>query len=428
MKSELLNKNASNAEVKVTVPREKFNDAIQKAYNKNKGKYNIQGFRKGKTPKKVIENMYGEDVFYYDALNIVLPELFEEAIKEHDIKAIDAPSVDFDEIPKEGDFDVTFKVDTEPEFTLGKYKGLEIKEKSKEVQDKDVKKELKDKAKENARIRTKTRGKIKNGEIAVIDFEGFIDGEKFEGGTGENYSLEIGSNTFIPGFEEQLIGASKDEVIEVNVSFPEEYQEKSLAGKPVMFRVTIKEIKIKEVPTLDDEFAKDISEFDTFDELYEDTKEKMIKQNEEAVDRAYREELIGQVLDATEIDIPQAMVRQSVENMFNEFNHQLSASGLKMENYLQMMGKTEAEIKKEMEPEATKRVKADLVITEIINKENITATDDEYNDELKKLAESMNTTVEELDKKYGNINKQYLEDIIKNKKVFEMLIKNAKFV
>ena len=374
MKVELIKQEGTKVSFKLTVDNEKFESAIVKAYNKNKGKYNIPGFRKGKAPRKVIETHYGKGVFYSDAIDIVFPEVYPAAIDELKIDPIDMPSIDVEEISKDNGLVLLVDVEVKPEFQLGDYKGVEV-EKVDETVNEDVVNAKLDEMREKGSRLVSVEREIANGDTANIDFEGF-DGEvAFEGGKGENYDLVIGSGSFIPGFEDQLVGKKAGEEVEVNVTFPEEYHAENLAGKPVVFKVKVNDVKVKELPELNDEFAADTTEFNTLEELRADVRAKAEADAKEAAKNELRNRVIEKVVANTEVEVPEAMIKHEIENQMMELNYQLQYQGFGMEQFLQMTGKTIEEFKAEFaasrREEALRNVKTSLVIEAIAKAEGV---------------------------------------------------------
>ena len=396
MKAELVKKEGNKVTLKITVDNNKFEEAVNKAYNKTKGKYNIPGFRKGKAPKVVIETQYGKGVFYNDAIDMLFPEVYPEAIKELNIDPIDRPDLDIEEISKDNGLVMVVNVEVKPEFELGAYKGIEISKVDNTVSEEDVEARLNEMVNRNARLTSVEDKALENGDTAVIDFEGFENGVAFEGGKCENYNLVIGSNTFIPGFEDQLVGKKAGEEVEVNVTFPETYHAENLAGKPVVFNVKVNDVKVKEVPALDDEFAKDTTEFETLAELRADVKAKLEEQAKNAADAEMRNALVEKVSANTEVEVPEAMVQHQIDNMLMELNYQLQYQGLNLEQLLQMTGRGLDELREERRADAERLVKSSLVLEAIAEKENVEANDADVDAELEKMAAMYNMEVEKI--------------------------------
>lgn len=365
--------------LEIRVEAEKFDAALTKAYNKNKGRYNIPGFRKGKVPMAMVKKFYGVEVFYDDAVNIAIDESYPEALNAENIKPVDYPQVDIVELGEGKELVYTATVTTYPEVELGEYKGLDIKKPIYKVEDTEIDKQIKEMQEKNARIEVKTEGNIAKGDIAVIDFKGYIDGVAFEGGEGSDYSLEIGSGTFIDNFEEQLIGLAVGDKKEVNVTFPEAYGKEELNGKPAMFEVEIKSIKVKELPELDDEFAKDVSAVDTFAELKENLEKTLEKNNDEKAEREFEEAVITAVIENSKMDIPEVMVNKEIDAMMQDLEGRLKYQGLSLEQYMEFTGNTTEKMRDFMKENAERKVKADLVLEAIAKTEEIKATEEELN-------------------------------------------------
>ena len=416
-------KNANEVKLEITVEAEKFENAIKKVYFQNAKYFNIPGFRKGKAPQKIVEKYYGKEIFYEDAFNDVAGEEYENALKENKIDAVSRPQIDIVTMEKGQDLVFTATVQTKPEVELGKYKGIEIEKIEYNVSAEDVEKELKQMQEKNARV-INVETPVEKGNTAVIDFEGFVDGVPFEGGKAEGHSLEIGSNTFIPGFEDQIIGMKIDEEKDINVKFPEEYFSKELAGKDAVFKVKVHEIKKKELPELDDEFAKDVSEFDTLEELKKSIKERLEKQNADRAKYEKEDAAVKAVVEGMKVDIPSGMVELEIDNMVKDMEQRMSYQGLKLDQYLKMLGKTEAEFRKEYEPQAIDAIKSRLALEAIIKNEKIEATDEEVKAKIEEMAANYGRKAEELEKN-ENI-KEYIEQGIKNEKAMNFLVENAK--
>ena len=418
-------KNANEVKLEITVEAEKFENAMKKVYFQNAKYFNIPGFRKGKAPMNIVEKYYGEQIFYEDAFNEVATEAYEEAIKENKIEAVSRPEVDIAQMEKGKDLIFSAVVQTKPEVKLGKYKGVEIEKIEYKVDKKAVDHELGHMQEHNSRLITVDDRPLENGDTATIDFEGFVDGVAFDGGKAEGHELEIGSGAFIPGFEEQLVGMEIDGEKEIKVTFPKEYFSKELAGKDATFKVKLHEIKKKELPELDDEFAKVVSEFDTLDELKKSIKEKLTKNNEQRAKYETEDAAIKAVCEGSELDVPSGMIELEIDNMLKDFEQRLAYQGLNLEQYLKMLGKTEEEIRKEYEPQAIEAIKSRLVLEAVIKAEKIEASEEEVKAKMEEMAKSYGKDVEELSKN-ENL-KNYLEDGIKSEKALEFIVANAKF-
>lgn len=423
MKTELIKKENTKVSFKMTIENDKFQDAVTKAYNKTKGKYNIAGFRKGKAPKKIIEAQYGVGVFYNDAIDILFPEVYPSAIDELKLDVVDRPSIGIEEISKETGIVISVEVEVMPEFEVKNYKGIELKKEEVLVSEEEVELELKERATRNARVISSEK-EIETGDTAVIDYEGFDGGVAFAGGKGENYSLEIGSNTFIPGFEDQLIGKKAGEEVEVNVTFPTEYHAEELAGHDVVFKVKVNDVKIKEMPEIDDEFAKDISEFDTLAELKEDIRKTLQENADKNAERKLQNEAVRMISEATELEVPSAMVEDQIDNLINQLNYQLQYQGMNLQRLLEMTGRNVNELRDERREDATKQVKAQLVLNKIAELENIEATNEDVDAELEKMAKMYNMEASKLKETLGS-NVENLKEEIKVRNVVDFLVKNA---
>ena len=374
-KMEKIDVNIVKFEVKVEA--EKFDAALTRAYKKNVKNFNVPGFRKGKVPMNVVKKYYGIEVLLEDAVNFAIEGSYSEVLKENNIIPVDYPKIDVLEVGEGKDFVYTAEVTVYPEVELGEYKGLSIEKKTYEVTEEEVSKKLKEMQEKNARVETKEEGTVENGNIAVIDFKGYVDGEAFQGGEGNDYSLEIGSKTFIDTFEEQLVGAKVNDTVEVNVTFPENYGKEELNGKPAKFEVTIKEIKVKELPELDDEFAKETSEFDTIADLKADVTKKLEEANAERAEREFEEAVITAVAGNAKVEIPEVMVEKEVDKMVQNLQQRLQYQGLSLEQYFQFTGTDEEKMREYMRTNAQTKVKVDLVLEAIEKAENIEATEEE---------------------------------------------------
>ena len=419
-------KKANEVKMEITVEAEKFNEAIKKVYFKSAKYFNIPGFRKGKAPMQIVEKYYGPEIFYEDAFNEVAQEALEEAVEENKLDVVSRPEVDVKQMEKGKDLIFTVVMQTKPEAEVSKYKGIEIKKVEYNVTDEDIEHELHHMQEHNSRLISVEDRAVESGDTTTIDFEGSVDGVPFEGGKAENYDLEIGSNTFIPGFEDQIIGMKIDEEKDVKVKFPEEYFSKELAGKDAVFKVKLHEIKKKELPELDDEFAKDVSEFDTLDELKKSIKEKLEKSNEQRAKYETEDAAIKAVCEKAKLDIPSGMIDLEVDNMLKDFEQRLSYQGLNIEQYLKMIGKTEEEMRKEYEPQAIEAIKSRLVLEAIIKAEKIEASEEEVKEKLEEMAKNYGKKVEELSEN-ENL-KNYLEEGIKSEKALEFIVENAKYI
>ena len=416
--------NKNELKLEFTVEAQKFDETMKKVYFKTVKYFNIPGFRKGKAPMNIIERYYGKEIFYEDTFNEILQEVYDRELRESNITAVSYPDIDVKQIGKGQDLIFTAVVQTKPEVKPGKYKGIEIKKVEYNVSEDEINHELGHMQDRNSRMVTVDDRAVKNGDITVIDFEGFVNGKAFEGGKAGGHELTIGSNTFIPGFEDQIIGMKIDEEKDINVKFPEEYFSKDLAGKDATFKVKLHEIKKKELPELDDEFAKDVSEFDTLKELKESIKEKLEKENEQKAKYETEEAAIKAVCDNTEIDIPSGMIETEIDHMEKDMEQRMQYQGLTLDMYLQMIGKTKEEFRKEYEDQAKDAVKSRLVIEAVAKEEKIEADDKEVDEKIKEMAENYGKTEDEL--KSNESLRNYLKENLKTEKTIEFIVKNAK--
>ena len=416
--------NKNEVKLSFVVEAEKFEEAMKKVYTKTAKYFNIPGFRKGKAPMQLVERQYGSEIFYEDAFNELVPEVYDAAIKENNVEAVSKPNIDITQMEKGKDLIFTATVQTKPEVKLGKYKGIEIKKIEYNVSEEDINHEIGHMQEKNSRLVSVDDRPVENGDITVIDFEGSVDGVPFEGGKAEGHELEIGSNTFIPGFEDQIIGMKVDEEKDVKVKFPDEYFSKDLAGKDAIFKIKLHEIKKKELPKLDDEFAKDVSEFDTLEELKNSIKEKIDVENKNKEKYETEEEAIKTVCENTEIDIPSGMIEVEIDNMVKDIEGRLSYQGLKLEQYLQMVGKTEEDMRKEFEDQAKKSVKSRLVLEAVVKAEKLEASEEEVGEKIKEMAKQYNRPEDEL---LANEQlRSYIAESMKTEKAIEFIVKNAK--
>ena len=409
----------SRVALTIETSAEEFEAAVNKAYLKMRGKINVPGFRVGKAPRKIIEKMYGAEVFYEEAVNIILPDAYEAAVKEQELDVVGYPEVELESCTKDG---VVFKctVAVYPEVKLGQYKGLEAPKAEVKVAAADVNARLKEMADRNSRLVSVERA-VKKGDTADIDFEGFDNGVAFDGGKGENFDLEIGSGSFVPGFEEQLIGMKAGEEKDIDITFPKDYTPE-LAGKPVVFHVKVNEVKVKEVPALDDEFAKDVSEFDTLKDLKADIKKKLTAERTEAAQRAFEDVLMAKVAEGVEADVPHEMVDLQAEQMTEGFKQQLAAQGIPFDQYLKMTNTTEADFKSQAYGPAEQQVKMDLAISAIVKAENLEASDDEVEAEMKKVADKYGMDLDTV-KKY--LRPEEVKEQVIREKVIKLVADSA---
>ena len=423
VKNEQIEKNL----VKLTfeVSAEDFDKAINQVYKKNVKKFNVPGYRKGKAPRKIIEKYYTEAVFYDEAINSVLPQAYDEALKESGVESVARPEIDVEEIKKGEPVVFTALVTTKPEVKLGDYKGIEVEKIDHTVTDEDVDKDIEATQKKNARLITVDDRAIENGDIAVIDFEGFVDDVAFEGGKGEDYELEIGSGTFIPGFEEQLVGAEAEKEVEVKVTFPEDYHAEELKGKEAVFKCTVHEIKAKELPEIDDEFAAEVSEFDTLEEYKADVKAKIKEQKAADGKRNQEDQAVEQAVKNAEYEIPQPMIETQTTQMVEDFAQRIQSQGITLEQYFQFTGLTAEKMMEDMKPQAIKRIETRLVLEAIAKAENIEITDEKVDEELAKMAESYNMEVEKLKEFMGENEKKQMKEDLAVQEAVTFLVENA---
>lgn len=413
------------AKITITVSAEDFENAMVKSYNKNKKNISLQGFRKGKAPRKMIEKMYGPEIFYEDAANFVIPDAYEAAAKESGLEIVARPEIDVVEIGEGKEFVFTATVALKPEVTLGEYKGIEVEKKAVKIMAADVNAELERVREQNSRMITIEDRGIKKDDTAVIDYEGFVDGEAFQGGKGEDYPLVIGSHSFIDNFEDQLVGKKTGEEVEVNVTFPEEYHEASLKGKPALFKVKVKEIKVKELPKLDDEFASEVSEFETLKDYKASIKKTLTERKKEEVKRQKEEEVINKVIENITVDIPEGMIEEQTQQMIQEFASRISSQGISFQQYMQMTGMTPEVIMGQMKPEAEKRIKTRLTLEAVVEAENIKATAKDIEKEIENMASMYQMEVEKVKEMIGDEMKdQFAKDVAVQKAV-DFLVKNA---
>ena len=424
LKNETIDKN--RVKLTIEIDKDAFADAVMKAYKKNVKKIAIPGFRKGKAPKAIIERYYGEGVFYEDAVNFVCPDAYEFAVKEADIEPVDRPEIDIETIGEGKDLVITAEVTVKPEVELGDYMGVSAEKKNYRTKVADVDAQIKAAQDKNARMIDIDDRAVKKGDFTVIDFEGFVDGVPFEGGKATDHSLEIGSGQFIPGFEDQLIGAKIGEEKEINVTFPEEYHAEELKGKPAVFKVTVKSIQQKELPELNDDFAKDVSEFDTFDEYKQDVKAKLDKANADKTAAEFEGNVIKVVTDAAKVDIPQCMIDAKIEDLIRDFGYRLSSQGLSLDQYMKYTGATVDTFKEQFKDQAAEQVKTALVLGEIAKKENIEVTDEDVENEFKRMAEMYGMEVDKLKEYIKDGEKDSLKEVLKIKKAVDKIVGAAK--
>ena len=417
----------SQVKLEVTIETDKFEEGMQKAFFRNAKHFNVPGFRKGKAPRNIVERYYGESVLYEEAFNIVVPEVYDEVIKENNIEAVSNPDIDITQIGKGKDLIFTAIVTVKPEVKLGKYKGITVEKKDYPVTEEHIQEHLNEMASKNARIITAKEGaEAKMGNMTVIDFAGTIDGVPFEGGTAEKYSLELGSNSFIPGFEDQVVGMKVGEERDIKVKFPDNYFSTELAGKDAVFHVKLHEIKIKEMPVMDDEFAKDVSEFDTLEDLKKDISEHIEEENAKRAKFEEEEEAINKVLEKTEIDIPRVMIDNEIDEYVKDFENRLSYQGLDLDNYLKLIGKDLVDVRKEYEERATKNIKTRLTLEAIFKAENLEVTDEIVNEKLKESAKAYGRDADEFVAKATDAMKEYVREESKYDVAVKFIMANVK--
>lgn len=424
VKTEQVEKNLVKLTFEVSV--EDFAQAMNKAYAKNSKKYSVPGFRKGKVPRAIIEKYYTEAVFYDDAINMVLPEAYESALTESGVEAAARPEIDVEEIKKGEPVVFTALITTKPEVTLGEYVGIKVNKIEHNVTDEDVEKEVTAAQNKNARLIPVEDKATESGNIVTIDFVGSVDGVEFEGGKGENYDLELGSNTFIPGFEDQLIGKKLGEDVDVNVSFPEEYHAPDLAGKPALFKVKIKEIKARELPEINDDFASEVSEFETMEEYRKSIRERLEKAAEEKVKTETENAVIEKTVEACEVEVPEAMINEQAERMLQDFAQRLQYQGMDINTYMQYTGGTVESFKESMKPQAEKQLKTTLILEAIAKAENIEITDEEVGDKIAEMAKQYNMEADKLRELMQESDIEGLKNELAMNKVIDMLVNKAK--
>ena len=417
-----------NSMVKVTleISPEQFEKAMEIAYNKNKKQISVPGFRKGKAPRKMVEKMYGKEIFYEDAINAVLPEMYDDAVKELNLDVMSRPEVSVDTIEEGKPVVVTCEVAVKPEVTLGEYKGLEVEAEDATVTEEDVNAEIERVANRNARMVEVTDRAAQMDDILTIDFEGFMDGTAFAGGKGENHDLKLGSHSFIDTFEDQLVGKNVGDECEVNVTFPAEYHQKDLAGKPAMFKVAVKAIKFNEVPEINDEFVKEVSEFDTLDEYKADTKKNLEERKAKQVEESRKAKLLSKVVETSTMDMPEPMVLEQCDQMINNFAQTLRYQGMDMQKYMEMTGSTIDTMRQSVRSEAERRLKESLVLEAIAKAENLEATDEDVEKELETMAAMYGMEVDKLKAAVTEAETESIKGELKTKKALEFIAENAK--
>lgn len=416
------------AKLTIEVSADDLEKALQAAYLKEKNKISVPGFRKGKVPRAMIEKMYGPEIFYDDAANRLIPDAYAEAADESKLEIASQPKIDVVQLEKGKPFIFTAEVAVKPEVTLGEYKGLEVEKTDTAVTDEEVDAQVEKERDSNARTITVEDRPVQKGDQTIIDFEGFVDGVAFEGGKGEDYPLTIGSDAFIPGFEDQLIGAEKGAEVEVKVQFPAEYHAEDLAGKPAVFKVTVKEIKAKELPALDDDFAQDVSEFNTLEEYKADVRKKLEEKKEAAAKEAKEEAAIAKAIENAQMDIPEAMIDTQTRQMMDEFASRLQQQGLALQQYYQFTGMDNDKLAEQMKPNALKRIQTRLVLEAIVKAEDIKATEEEYKAEVEKMAKMYQMETEKLEQLIGEAEAETMKEDIAVQKAADLIRDTAKEV
>ena len=416
------------AKLTIEVPAEEFEAAIEKAYQKAKGRIALPGFRKGKAPRKMIEKMYGAGVFYEDAANIVIPEAYDNAVKERGENIVSRPAIDVTQIEAGKSFIFTAEVALKPEVTLGEYKGVEVPKQEIEVTEEEIQAEVDKERERNSRTIDVDDRAVENGDLIKLDFDGSVDGVPFEGGKATDYPLTIGSGSFIPGFEDQLIGAKIGEEVEVNVTFPEEYHAENLKGKAAVFKCKVNEIKVKELPEADDEFAQDVSEFDTLAEYKEDLKKNLLEKKEAAAKREKENAAVAKAVENAQMEIPEAMIQEQVRRMVEDFARRIESQGITMTQYMQFTGMDQAKMEEQMKPEALKRIQNSLVLEAVAKAENIQISDERLDEEIAKMAESYKMEADKLKELMGDYEKEQMKNDLAIQEAVELIAGAAKEV
>ncbi len=423
VKIENVEKNIVKLEIEVEA--KVFDECMDKAFNKNKSRYNIPGFRKGKAPRSMIERYYGEQVLYEDAINFACADAYDKAVDENDLQPVDRPEIDIVQIGNGQNLIFTATVTVKPEVELGQFKGLSAEKDTVVISDEEVEAELKRIAERNAKLITIEDRPVQEGDTVNMDFEGSVDGVPFAGGTATGYTLVIGSGTFIPGFEEQLVGAGLNSELDVNVTFPEDYHSEDLKGKAAVFKVKINDIKFKQLPEINDEFASDVSEFETLEEYKKDIREKLTQQAQEQAKRKFEDEIIKKAVENATCEIPDVLVNRRLDDMLRQLDMQLRYQGMNLEGYLKMMGTEESQIRADYRDNAYQDVKTQLILEKIAETESIAATPEEFDEELEQMAKRYNQSVEEMKKHLHEDDIEYIKNSIERRKTVAMLVENA---
>ena len=426
--NQILKQENNTVTLKITVGSEAFENACKQAYNKNKGQFNIPGFRKGKATRAVIEKMYGEGIFFEDAIDIVFPEAYRNAVEELKLEVIDRPSLDIEEIGKGKDLVMVINVQVKPEVKLGEYKGIEVKQVSAEVTEEDVETEINKMQEQNARMVTVEDRPVSDKDSILLNFCGSVDGVEFEGGKAENYSLVVGSNTFIPGFEEQLIGMNAGDSKDVVVTFPEDYHSEDLKGKEAVFAVEINEIKETQLPHIDDEFVKDTTEFETLEELKNDIRAKAAENKKKSAEDAMKNEVVEKLAENIEVEIPEVMVKNEVDNMLKDFENNLRYQGMDLNTYYQYTGTSKEILEDQMKEDAEKRVRISLAVDAVSKSEGVEATEEDMEADYKKMADIYKLEVEKIKEIFQNSQDEAIKSTIVARKTVDLLLENAKLV
>ena len=428
MSVQVENLEKNTAKLTIEVPAEKFEEAVQHSYNKNKGKFNIPGFRKGKAPFNMIKKMYGVGVFYEDAVDEVIDASYPDAAKESGLEIVSRPAVSIEQIEEGKSFIYTAKVAVKPEVTLGQYKGVEVQKTKSDVTEEDIETEIKRAREKNSRLITVEDRGVEDGDQVTIDFDGSVDGKRFEGGKAEDYPLTIGSHTFIDNFEEQLIGKTTGEECEVNVTFPAEYHVEELKNKPAVFKVKVKEIQRKELPEANDEFASEVSDFDTMEEYKKDLSEKLHAEKIEAAKTADEDKVVAKVIENATMEIPDQMVEEQVNGMVNDYARRLESQGISFKQYVEITGMTAEKIGEQMKPQAIKRIQTRLVLEAVVKAENIQADDAAVEEQFDKMAEDFKMDKEQIKGMFGEEQMAQLKEDLAVQKAIDFLVAEAKFV
>ncbi len=425
MSVQVENLEKSMAKLTIEVPAEEFDAAIDQAYLKVRGRISLPGFRKGKAPRRMIEKMYGAGLFYEDAANIVIPDAYEAAAEESELEIVAQPEIDVVQIEKGKPFIFTATVAVKPEVTLGDYKGIEVEKRELEVSDEELDAEIDRIRERNSRMITIDDRAAEDGDTLTIDFDGFVDGERFEGGKGEDYELVLGSHTFIDNFEEQLIGKNIGDDVDVNVTFPDDYHAEELQGKPALFKVKVKEIKVKELPELDDDFAQDVSECDTLDEYKEETKKKLLESKEQAARDEKEAAVIDQIIENAEMEIPEQMVTAQTRQMTQEFSQRLQSQGMSLEQYMQFTGYTPQKLMEELQPQALKRIQSRLVLEAVVKAENIESSEEDIDKEIEEMAKMYQMEADKLKETIGEDERKQIAMDLSVRKAVDLVVDAA---